>query len=149
MLSSNRSRMQTPSIRFTNWRPWSKRILMGKAILNLPGVYLLAHFSHCPAGRARPDSKQVVYVGETCSQTLKTRWNQFDATVRGGSGHSGGWNYHLSFRTDKPRKDLFVAAMPVDQLNEELRPSFIRYAERKLIWDYGKKWGKPPQCNKK
>lgn len=117
--------------------------------INQAGVYLLAHFRQCPSGPARPTSKQVIYIGETCDNTLRGRWAQFDRTVRGKSGHSGGWTYRQRFKASRPRNDLFVAAVPVDSLDEKTRSSFIRYAERKLIWDYARKWEKLPECNTK
>jgi hypothetical protein len=45
--------------------------------------------------------------------------------------------------------DLYVAALPVADLDKNLSPCFIRFVERKLILDYVVKWGKPPICNKK
>jgi hypothetical protein len=45
--------------------------------------------------------------------------------------------------------NLYVAAPPVNKLGNQLRPLFIRYVERKLIWEYALEWGVAPKCNRK
>jgi hypothetical protein len=134
-----------PQIVFSAWVRWSECTTLGG--IRFPGVYLLAHFRNCPSGAADPRAKQIIYIGETC-RNLIGRWRQFNRSAfRGKRGHSGGRAYRKVFGCGSGR--LWVAAFPVIELNEELRPSFIRFAERKLIWEYAMKWGAPPRCNRK
>jgi hypothetical protein len=131
---------------FTNWIRWSERTSM-EGIHN-PGVYLLVHFDSAPSGKAKPLAKKIIYIGETCNNSLKGRWNQFNRSAfQGKDGHSGGITYRQVFG-DKGSK-LYIAALPVDKMDGMLRSLFIRYIERKLIWEFAQKWGTAPKCNKK
>ncbi|MAD80585.1 MAG: hypothetical protein CMJ50_07050 [Planctomycetaceae bacterium] len=97
---------------------------------------------------ACPLTEEIIYFGETCSQTLSTRWNQFNRSAfLGKDGHSGGWTYREEFGDEG--HSLYVAAFPVDGLPDELQPHFIRFVERKLIWEYILKWERTPVCNRK
>jgi hypothetical protein len=42
-----------------------------------------------------------------------------------------------------------VAALPVKDVEETIRPFFIRYVERKLIWEYANRQRALPKCNRK
>lgn len=139
--------MILPDIIFSKWTPWAARTDLDK--IDLPGVYILARFTTPPRGNADPHTKEVVYIGETC-QTLEKRWRQFHrAAFEEKNGHSGGKNYRRTFGGNGD--NLFVAAFRVNKLdlNDKLRPLFIRYVERKLIWEYAQKWCDAPECNKK
>src|SRR4051812_9195185 len=62
-----------------------------------PGVYMLAHYKRCPRS-FRASSKHIIYIGETCGQTLWLRWKQFAASAFSNRyGHSGGFTYFKSF----------------------------------------------------
>jgi len=81
--------------------------------MNLPGVYLLAHFNAPILGNANPQSKEIIYIGETCEQKLAERWHQFHrCAFEGKRGYSGGISYWKAFGT-KEKKHLFVASIPV------------------------------------
>ena len=130
---------------FTAWTRWEERDSFRGT--ELPGIYLLAHFRSAPRGRANPLAKEIVYIGETCS-TLCRRWYQFDRSAfRLKDGHSGGWTYREHY--PRRRHHLYVAAFTVHGVDTAVQPYFIRYIERKLLWDYIRKWGKPPKCNRK
>lgn len=139
-------RIYAPRIRFSHWARWSdQKLLKGT---DSPGVYLLAHFRKAPAGPADALARQVIYIGETCNNSLLGRWRQFDRSAfRGKSGHSGGKTYREKLGGKGAR--LYVAAFPVQNRNEVIRPYFIRYVERKLIWNFCRKWGTAPNCNRK
>ena len=127
--------MNLPSIAFSSWVHWSKRSTLTG--IDAPGVYLLAHFQMPPLGSADPQAQEIIYVGETCDQTLQTRWNNFNNAAFHGkkNTHSGGETYREMFGDND--EQLFVAAFPVSQLTKPpLRPLFIRYVERKLILVY-------------
>jgi len=108
----------------------------------------LAHFDITPAGRAKPRVKQIVYIGETCKNSLIGRWRQFyRSAFEGKAGHSGGKTYRQVFGGQG--NNLYVAAFPVEGLDKETRSLFIRYVERKLIWEFARRWGTAPRCNRK
>lgn len=132
--------------KFTDWVKWEERTsIKGN---KYPGVYLLARFNSSPPSRADAVDKNIIYIGETCSNTLLGRWRQFNASAfLGKPGHSGGKTYRKKF-ADAGKK-LYVAAFPVTMEDERLSPLYIRYFERKVIWEYAMKWGDSPICNMK
>jgi len=135
-----------PDVAFSDWAPWEKRASISGS--DQPGVYVLARFDDPPFGRADPLAREVIYVGETCDNTLRGRWRQFERSAfEGKRGHSGGRTYRATFADDGAT--LYVAAFPAGQVGDELRPLFIRYVERKLILDFALRWGKAPVCNLK
>lgn len=139
--------MKLPKIRFSAWTRWAVRTsLCG---INAPGLYLLAKFKKPPTGDTDWQVQEIIYVGETCKMTLKKRWDNFHRAAFKGKKkiHNGGQTYRKEFR-DKGG-NLFVAASPVNELDNQLRPLFIRHVERKLILDYALIWGRAPKCNKK
>ena len=138
--------MEPPKIRFSRWFRWKERNRIENS--DKPGVYMLSKFGTMPSARADSLDVNVIYFGETCSQSLKERWNQFNRSAfYAKRGHSGGRSYRKVYG-DKGL-DLYVAAMPVDVANEDLRFAFIRFAERKLILDFVLRWRKLPKCNRK
>jgi len=138
--------MQDPEIIFSHWTRWIERTSL-KGIRS-PGVYLLTHFDVAPAGRANPRAEQIVYIGETCNNSLMRRWRQFNRSAfEGKFGHSGGRTYRQVFGGQGD--SLYIAAFPVEGLDEEIRSLFIRYVERKLIWEFARKWSAAPRCNRK
>ena len=138
--------MEQPKITFSSWIQWKDRNSVKDA--SRPGVYLLANLETAPPGSAEALDERVIYIGETCSNSLIGRWKDFYRSATTGKfGHSGGLTYYRVFKGDASK--LFVAAFPVDGLDGEMRSSFIRYVERKLIWEYAQEWGKLPICNRK
>ena len=137
--------MKMPQILFSKWFQWSERTKIENA--DLPGVYILAKFKKIPEGNANANEMSIIYVGETCNQTLKKRWYQFNnSAFRDKDGHSGGWSYESKFKDRGD--DLYVAAFPID-LPKNLRHLFIRYLERKLILEFALKYNTQPTLNKK
>jgi hypothetical protein len=86
-------------------------------------------------------------VGETQQQTLGKRWYQFDCSVNGRPGHSGGFSFreHLSEHYSL----LHVAPLPVPHLPAPMRSIFIATAERTLLWEWARRHGMLPICNRK
>lgn len=126
--------------------PW--RRLAEADVEECGGVYLLAHFESAPPTEVDPIAKEIVYVGETCGQGLRKRLKQFAKSARDGRfAHAGGRNYFAIFKGI--RKDLFVATFSPPDLPSKVEPAFIRYVERKLIWEYARKWEAMPLCNRK
>lgn len=59
--------------------------------------------------------------------------------------HSGGNRFNRELGGDL--ENIYVAGFAPIIDDEHLTPSFICYAERKLIWDYIVQWGVIPRCN--
>ena len=135
--------------RFERWVPWAKRndtTDSGKA-----GVYLLGRFEASPPEVVEPLSESVIYIGETCDQTLGKRWYQFNRSAFEKAGHSGGWTFSARYCENcvvEPVGWLYVAPLPVT-IDEPHRSAFIRYVERRLIWEYVQKFNTLPPCNSK
>ena len=138
--------MKMPSIIFSKWTQWNKRTNINN--VNSPGVYVLARFKRVPSGRANTNNKNIIYIGETCNQTLAKRWYQFNnSAFKDKAGHSGGLSYGKVYG-DKG-KNLYVAALSVPNLSDNLRHLFIRYVERKLIYEYALKYKIQPKLTMK
>ena len=134
-----------PQIKFSEWFQWNDRIKIEN--IDLPGVYILAKFKKVPEGYADITDKNIIYVGETCDQTLKIRLYQFDySAFCDNEGHSGGKSYKSTFGDEGD--DLYVAAFPV-KLPDNLSHLFIRYVERKLILEFALKYNAQPKLNNK
>ena len=135
-----------PEIAFSPWVAWSTRKSLEGA--KCAGVYLLALFDTPPIGRADPQARQIIYIGETCNNSLVGRWRQFERSAfQGKYGHSGGKTYRQEFGDQG--QTLYVSALSVEKLDEPMRSLFIRYVERRVIWEYACRWGMPPKCNRK
>jgi hypothetical protein len=138
-------------IELSPWFKWKDRNSVRNS--NQPGVYALSKFETAPPKNADPLDSHIIYFGETCNQSLQQRWKQFDdSAFHQKQGHSGGKTYGNTYLGDKGL-DLYVAAMPVlaenEMENQVVRESFIRFAERKLIFDYAIRWKERPICNTK
>lgn len=148
--SRHNRRMDT--LKFSRWTTWCERDqIVGR---DCPGVYVLAKFAKKPPTNVNPRTDAVLYIGETCRQTLTQRWGQFDrSALEGKPGHSGGLTFHETLLGGDKRQRvswLYVAALPItSDVAEPLRSALIRYEERRLIWEFAKKFGRLPPCNTK
>lgn len=134
---------QHPGIAFSQWNRWKERSSLDN--VDLPGVYLLAHFQTAPDGPADPTDKQIIYIGAT-DRPLTERWRDFDRVISGKTdNHSGAKTYRKLFghRID----DLYVAALPVG-LGRKFSWWFSQYVEAKLLWEFVWQWASPPPCNR-
>ena len=139
--------MALQDINFSIWKHWGIRNSLKN--INNPGVYLLAHFDRPPQGNANPLEKDIIYMGETCDQTLRERLNSFNRCgFNGKKGHSGGVSYWKKYK-GKREENLYVSIFSIPSKWGNLRSLYIRYLERKLILDYALKWGIAPEINKK
>ena len=113
-----------------------------------PGVYLLAQFADTPPDCVDCTCKNVVYIGESCDQSIGKRLYQFNRSAfQSKDGHSAGWTYGTKLGDDG--RTLFVSAFPVRIVEQVACSAFVRFAERKLIWEYVRMWGALPVCNTK
>ncbi|MFN3653407.1 MAG: RNA polymerase sigma factor [Armatimonadota bacterium] len=134
------------SVEFSAWVPWAER----RSIMTpAPGIYILARFpgGRRPKGNADPLDPNIVYIGETCDQTLGERLYQFERSAfQSKNGHSGGWEYGRLY-PENPQ-ELWLAVFPV-LLAEPYGHTFIRYTERRLLWEFLLANGGLPPCNRK
>lgn len=132
--------------KFSVWKPWSDRLDL--AVVE-PGVYLLARFDSPQSKRKPTLSSKLIYIGETCGQTLRSRLHQFNRSAfLDRLGHSGGMTFASTYRKSRDPSWLHISVMPVD-LVEPAASAYIRYVERALLWAYVKKHGSYPECNRK
>ena len=131
--------------KFSAWTPWTDRSGLS---LTLPGVYMLAEFQETPRGKPALSSK-LIYIGETCGQSLHGRLYQFNRSgFLGKRGHSGGATFARTFKAKPDPSWLYISVLGVD-LQEPQSSAFIRYAERALLWAYVQQHGAYPACNRK
>jgi hypothetical protein len=144
---------------FSPWVRWCDRNKPNKLTdTDKPGVYLLAKFPDTfpdPAEPADPLADQVIYIGETCT-SLTRRWSMFERSAfQGKFGHSGGATYRETYCDQQngcydQGTDLWVSAfVPPVTLDQDKWPFFIKYIERRLIWEYVQVWNRAPSCNHK
>ncbi|MDA1217501.1 MAG: hypothetical protein O3B38_04850 [Chloroflexi bacterium] len=133
------------NVALKGWYRWDDA--QGLPESKTPGVYLLAHFNRRPRSINTMDGN-IVYIGETCGQTLRQRWKQFSTSAfQNKFAHSGGLTYFHEFPGGELDR-LFVAfATPRDQ--EPALSYHIRYLERKWLHYFVQKHGAPPRCNRK
>jgi hypothetical protein len=128
---------------FSDWTPWSDR---KKVALSKPGVYLLVKH---PADKRPTLNVPLVYIGETCEQSLWKRLDQFNRSAfLGKRAHSGGATFRQKYDPEPSDQWLFVSAMAVD-LEKTKASAYIRYLERALIWEHVSRHGYYPSCNRK
>jgi hypothetical protein len=134
---------------FSDWIPFSK--LASARTMTLPGVYVIA------CSRRRPKqmsaaSERIVYVGETTSQSLRTRLRQFKHSVdTGRRAHSGGRKLH-SLGINSSELFAAIRSFPLDyqvafQHPQLVRSTQIKFLERLLLNEYALTHGKLPAGN--
>ena len=85
--------IHVPDVIFSNWAPWDNRNDIEAA--RNSGIYVLAHYANPPGGAADPVAQEVVYIGETHKQTLRTRLQAFNRSATDGRpSHAGGVTYN-------------------------------------------------------
>lgn len=133
------------------WYRWEERSqIRGKDRI---GVYVLAFLTTenpKPISIEKLLCKEVVYIGETHGRTknLAKRWTEFESVATTGEGnHSGGKTFH---KLDMRLQGLFVAALPVPEHMNALDGQLLTMLmERELLWEFGQRFRRRPECNKK
>lgn len=135
-----------PLVTFSRWTRWNDRgDLTG---MKCAGVYALACFDGDVPQVVDLLDGRIVYIGETCDNDLTGRLRQFNRSAfQAKDGHSGGWSF--SSRCPDSGEKLYVSIYSVNSLTEPLRSAFIRHTERRLLWEYVRRWGRRPICNSK
>jgi hypothetical protein len=135
---------------FSMWCRWENREENRDGLpgLDCPGIYLLAHFAEKPPAELDATVDQVIYVGETCAQSLKKRLRNFNRSATTGKfSHSAGRSYFKLFAGIQPT--LFVAILPISGSEPALRSARIRHLERKFIYEHTLACGPLPVCNRR
>ena len=116
------------------------------------GIYLLAKIDNKPSSNIDPSINRIIYIGETVSQTIKKRLQQFgNSAFKREIGHSGGWTFNDLFLSNKIGSIpewLHVSVLPVD-LDETNKGAYIRFVERLIIYQFVLKNKAMPVCNSK
>lgn len=129
---------------FSPWVNWESRAeVVGR---KQPGVYFIARSEKEPED-FRVNNDSIIYIGETTSQTLGDRLRQFNTSAFNVKpGHSGGNTFRETMSHDTIASMLWVSACPVD-MGEVYTSTYIKYLERRLIWEYVCTYGCLPPCN--
>jgi len=131
---------------FTPWVSWNERSELNLA---LPGVYILASFKKRVPRKDISLSRPLIYIGETCGQTLHGRLQQFARSAfKYKIGHSGGRTFHRKYALNREPEWLYISVLGVSK-DEPHCSAYIRHVERAILWEYVCKHGKYPECNKK
>jgi len=123
------------AIHLSPWTSWDTR----EQLPSLPGVYVIA--------KANPS--EIIYFGLTCAKGgLKKRVALFhQVAVKGQGNHAGGITYNSLYGPEL--SDLIVAVHTPFAINpsEDVLHPYIKYAERRLIWEFVEQHGRLPACN--
>tara|TARA_Y100000310_G_C20575802_1_gene760337 strand:- start:966 stop:1319 length:354 start_codon:yes stop_codon:yes gene_type:complete len=107
-------------------------------------------------GNKKPDYRDVDYVGMT-NTSLQTRWTQFNSSINGKKGHSGGNSIYDELGVYSGwKKKLFVCCIPVDcevkkkdrNPNDLIKMGWIVFMEYKALSKIKKITTKEPHFNK-
>ena len=135
-------------MKFSKWFQWKDR----EEFIDheCPGIYILARITVKPRDFANPLDKGIIYFGETI-RPLSKRWGDFEKSAfYGKKVHSGGLSY-LKRYGDKG-KNLYVSAWSarrIRRIENSKIPWFIRYHERRLLWNFIDEYGTGVLLNKK
>lgn len=146
-----KSLINIPPIRFSRWTKWDKKDSIPG--IDYPGIYVLAIFKSRLPRKVDLFAKEIIYIGETCAtkRNIKKRLCEFDnSAFHPKYGHSGGCTFRKLFKNqlDWAKDHLYISAMPA-KLKRNINDLFIRFVERKLIFQYARTYGIRPRCNRK
>jgi len=133
--------------KFTPWTQWSSRKELN---LSAPGVYMLGRFAKSALPGTPSLLIPLVYIGETCGQSLGDRLYQFERSAfQNRLGHSGGATFASTFKTQVSPSWLYISVFAMPLLEEPECSAYIRYIERALLWKYVQNHAELPTCNRK
>ena len=134
---------------------WSERDALD--CLDLPGVYAIARSRRNIAGHPFSYRRQIIYFGMTNSRGgLRARLRQFDNTIKGKRGHSGGRRTrekHPDYLKLAPR--LYVSVCPYECEVASRRPRDLRVMGEVAKREYDcfarfvRRFGRLPEFNDK
>ncbi len=137
--------LEEPELKFRPWVLWSNRSDLVDPPddcedgSDYPGLYILGHFKSAPhpSSPAIASGKQTVYIGQT--KNIRNR------PIR---CHNKRTLYSEKY-ADWSLRHLYVAIWDIAQWFDVSEPqkAFLAYAEKKLIWEYARRWGCRPPLN--
>jgi hypothetical protein len=133
--------IELPELKFNNWKSWDEREVIENC--EYPGVYLIAISDEELRGK-KVRWKHVSYIGMSNSVSgLKGRWNQFQKSIIGKRGHSGGNKVFSQLNHyEQWRKKLFVSAMPIvcdvkdPTPNDQIKMGWVTFLEYEAFSKY-------------
>ncbi len=132
---------------FSKWIHWKERNAL--EAIKSKGVYILKHFNQNMIPTNVTLEEPLIYIGETCDQNFRKRFNQFNRSAFSSrKGHSGACTFFSEYNLNETPQWLYLAILPV-QYEEPKRSAYIRYVERYLIWEYVCCHNVLPICNSK
>ena len=148
--------MKKPKLKFSKWYKWTDRKEFPWK--KHPGVYMIS-ITHKNLKDTKVNYKDVVYIGMTNSNGgLKSRWNQFDKSIHGKRGHSGGNTIYTDLgHYSKWKKKLYVCGMRVKcdtrkqtrTAKDLIEMGWVAFLEYEALAKFRKLLGKEPLYNKK
>lgn len=143
-----------PELNFSPWYSWENR--KRSPIRNWPGVYILS-ISTKQLEDTIPSFSDVVYIGMTVrKEGLRGRWGDFDRSIRGGGGHSGGKRvFEDKGHYDKWREKLYVSAMGIEcnvkkpTSEDYIKMGWVAFLEYDGFAKFASEVGGHPKYNKK
>jgi len=111
---------------FSPWAKWFERNALPG--IKYPGVYALAYTGSDISNKKFTYLPEIIYFGMTNAKGgLKSRLNQFDRTIKGGSGHGGGHRVRFKHSNySKFVRFLYVSVMPHECNVESNDPKDLR-----------------------
>ena len=148
--------IKKPKLQFCPWMRWEERKHYPQR--KLPGVYMLAIINK-PLNGKTPRFEDVKYIGMTNAKGgLISRWNQFNNSIHGKFGHSGGKSVFKDLKNYKTWKEkLFVCALPVKcSVSKDIRTpqdlikmGWIAFLEYEALSKYRELFKEEPKYNTK
>lgn len=142
-----------PEPEFSPWFNWEDRRNYEQC--DLPGIYLLSITENQNLAGEAPAWGDVSYIGMTRSRGgLANRWFQFDQTIRGKRGHSGGKTVRKQLGLyGSWTQLLYVAAFAIEcntkspEAADYLRIGWIAFLEYEALSRFREAMGTHPRYN--
>ncbi len=146
--------IELPELKFSNWYTWDLRNEF--PLKKYPGVYLITVNNQNDLHNTKIKWDQVVYIGMTNSKDgLAGRWRQFNRSIQGKSGHSGGKTVFKDLGCyDSWSFFLYVSAMGIEcnvispTSEDYIRMGWVAYYEYEAFSIFNKEVGDHPKYNK-
>lgn len=147
-----------PGLLFSPWIEWSQRDRYPQ--VNCPGVYAISITDNLNLLGESVRWDDVVYIGMTNARGgLRSRWKQFDNSIVGGYGHSGGIRVRKevgsNYGTPEWTARVYVAALPIEcnignpNAQDYIAMGQVAYLEYQALSEFFKEKKDLPLFNKK
>ncbi len=134
--------------KFSKWHPLADHAELDTA-LDSPGIYVLIDKKNLKANSRVSVNHPLLYIGETCSRTLRKRLQEFcKAGFEKQKNHSGGMTFKSLFSKKLAASQVYVSVLAVNK-KEPQASAYIRSLERLMIWEYVCIHDALPKCNSK